>query len=71
MKNKVEARFSSYPYLCVCERTTQLTQTLWDVDSRAKYIVEIQFPMDNSEIHTHKKNRYAAHNFLCYSCGLK
>lgn len=54
MKNKVEARFSSYPYLCVCERTTQLTQTLWDVDSRAKYIVEIQFPMDNSEIHTQK-----------------
>lgn len=34
MKSQVEAKFSFYPYLYVCERTTQLTQTLWDVDSR-------------------------------------
>lgn len=51
MKNKVEARFSSCPYSCVCERNNTADVNSVGCGQQATYIVEIQFPLDNSKIH--------------------
>lgn len=48
---KVEARFSSCPYSCVCERNNTADVNSVGCGQQATYIVEIQFPLDNSKIH--------------------